>query len=135
MIRKYELIRWNLYSQKMAETVEKLKAMADDAYNGSGPYSNLPDYIYWKLDGSGHFTVLNPNHKVLSPPDDTWTRQSWLIGLHNDNTTYQQWITNDWRNYIDQGPKPGVARYIFPIPAEAVTNSQGVLKNDGYQFQ
>ncbi len=134
MIRKYELIRWGIYSQKMAETVETLKHMADDAFNGTGEYSELPDYIYWKRDASGHFTVLNPNRKVAAAPDNTWTRTSWLLGLHSDATTYQQWITKDWRNYISDGPKPGVVRYIFPIPEEAITNSQGVLKNDGYGF-
>ncbi|MCB0531116.1 MAG: RagB/SusD family nutrient uptake outer membrane protein [Saprospiraceae bacterium] len=134
MIRKYELIRWNIYSDKVAETVETLKQMADAAFTGSGTYSELPDYIYWKLNESGHFTVLNPNRKILAAPDQTWTRSSWLLGLHNDATTYQQWITMDWRNYIDQGPKPGVVRYIFPIPEEAITNSQGFLTNDGYGF-
>ncbi|MCB9266768.1 MAG: RagB/SusD family nutrient uptake outer membrane protein [Lewinellaceae bacterium] len=133
MIRKYELIRWNIYSEKMAETVETLKAMADAAFNGSGEYSELPDYLYWKLDESGQFTVLNRNRKVAAPPDDTWNRQPWLLDLHDDVYTYRQWITRDWANYID-GPKPGVVRYIFPIPAEAITNSQGTLSNDGYMF-
>lgn len=134
MIRKYELIRWGIYSEKMAETVETLKQMADAAFSGTGTYSELPDYIYWKLDESGHFTVLNPNHKVAAAPDNSWTRVPWLLGLHNDATTYQEWITKDWRNYISDGPKPGVVRYIFPIPQEAITNSQGSLKNDGYGF-
>ncbi|MCB9274190.1 MAG: RagB/SusD family nutrient uptake outer membrane protein [Lewinellaceae bacterium] len=134
MIRKYELIRWNIYSEKMAETVETLKAMADAANTGSGQYSNLPDYMYWKLDESGNFTVLNPNRKIAAAPDDTWTRQSFLIGLYDTNTnTYSEWITKDWANYIN-GPNPGVVRYVFPIPAEAITNSQGTLKNDGYMF-
>ncbi|MEZ4893394.1 MAG: hypothetical protein R2778_10315 [Saprospiraceae bacterium] len=103
--------------------------MADDAFNGTG---TLPDYIYWKLDASSHFTVLNP--AIDSDADASWTRESWLIGLHSDATTYQQWITKDWRNYIDEGPAPGIVRYIFPIPEEAITNSQGTLKNDGYGF-
>ena len=134
MIRKYQLIRWNLYSEKMAETVETLKKMADAAFTGTGEYANLPDYLYWKRNESGRFTVLNPNHKVFDAPDATWNRQSWLLALHNDVTTYQNWITMDWRNYISDGPRPGVARYIFPIPEEAITNSQGTLSNDGYSF-
>ncbi|MCB9082042.1 MAG: RagB/SusD family nutrient uptake outer membrane protein [Lewinellaceae bacterium] len=133
MIRKYELIRWNLYSQKMVETVETLKAMTDGAFTGTGPYSNLPDYIYWKRDQNGRFVVLNPNRKIAAPPDDSWIRASFLLSMHDDNTVYDQWITRDWANYYD-GPKPGVARYIFPIPQEAITNSQGTLNNEGYLF-
>ncbi len=134
MIRKYELIRWGIYSEKMAETVETLQAMADAAFTGTGPYSDLPDYMYWKRDQSGRFTLLNPDFKVAAPPDDSWNRVSFLLSLRSEVTTYQEWILKDWRNYISEGPKPGVVRYIFPIPQEAITNSQGTLQNDGYQF-
>lgn len=133
MIRKYELIRWNLYSEKARETVETLKQMADAAFTGSGQYSDLPDYMYWKRDESGKFVILNPNRKIVAPPDDTWTQQSFLLSLHDDARTYQEWITRDWENYYD-GPKAGVVRYIFPIPSDAISASQGSLANDGYQF-
>ncbi|GAA0878912.1 RagB/SusD family nutrient uptake outer membrane protein [Algoriphagus jejuensis] len=130
MIRKYELIRWGNYAEKMEETVEGLKQMADDAYNGTG---NLPDYMYWKLDAKGDFTILNPNTKVVAPPDDSWTQVPFLLSMHDEVKTYADWITKDWNNYYN-GPKPGIARYIFPIPASAVANSQGTLDNSGYGF-
>lgn len=134
MIRKYELIRWNIYSDKVKETVETLKQMADAAFTGSGEYSHLPDYMYWKRDASGKFTILNPNLKVVAPPDDSWNQQSFLLSMHDDARQYQEWITRDWANYYD-GPKPGVVRYIFPIPSDAISASQGTLTNDGYLFQ
>ncbi|MBB6001418.1 RagB/SusD family nutrient uptake outer membrane protein [Arcicella rosea] len=133
MIRKYELIRWNLYAKKSQELVATTKEMADAAFTGSGNYSELPDYMYWKRDASGNFKVLNPSRKYVGTPDATWTRVSFLASLKPTPTTYQEWITKDWEKYYN-GPVPGVARYIFPIPAEAITNSQGKLVNDGYQF-
>lgn len=126
MIRKYELIRWGNYSQKMTETVEGLKKLADDAYNGAG---TLPDYLYWKRDTNGKFTVLNPNRKIAAAPDETWTRSSFLLDLHDNALTYDEWITRDWANYTN-----GAVRYIFPIPTIGIDNSKGVLKNDGYGF-
>ena len=69
MIRKYELIRWNLYYEKIAETVEGLKKMTDDALSDNG---NLPDYLYTKNDENGDLIILNTFEKVLSAPDDTW---------------------------------------------------------------
>lgn len=126
MIRKYELIRWGNYSQKMTETVEGLKKLADDAYNGTG---TLPDYLYWKRDTNGKFTVLNPNRKIAAAPDETWTRSSFLLDLHDNALTYDEWITRDWANYTN-----GTVRYIFPIPTVGIDNSKGVLKNDGYGF-
>lgn len=130
MIRKYELIRWGIYAEKVEETVEGLKKLADDAFNGIG---TGPDYMYWKIDESGKFVVLNPDTKILAAPDETWTRQSFLLDLHDNTTTYKEWITRDYENYFN-GPVPGVARYIFPLPTVAIENSQGTLVNDGYQF-
>lgn len=130
MIRKYELIRWGIYADKMQETVDELKQLADDAYNGTG---TGPDYMYWKIDESGDFVVLNPDTKVIAAPDNTWTQVPFLLDLHDDTYTYREWVTKDWANYYD-GPQPGVARYIFPIPQIAIENSKGTLKNDGYGF-
>ena len=89
--------------------------------------------MYWKRDASGNFKILNPSRKYVGTPDATWTRVSFLASLKPTATTYQDWINKDWEKYYN-GPVPGVARYIFPIPAEAITNSQGKLVNDGYQF-
>ena len=130
MIRKYELIRWGIYSDKMSETVNGLKQLADNAFNGT---TDLPDYMYWKIDDSGAFTILNRNSKVIAPPDDTWTQVPFLLDLHDNTLTYREWISRDWENYYN-GPAPGVVRYIFPIPASAIEGSQGTLKNDGYGF-
>lgn len=130
MIRKYELIRWGIYSEKMEETVEELKALADAAESGT---TDLPIYMYWKTDENGDFMILNPDENVVAPPDDTWNQTPFLLSLHSDETQYQEFILNDWENYIN-GPQPGVVRYIFPIPNIAIENSQGVLENTGYGF-
>jgi hypothetical protein len=136
MIRKYELIRWNLYAKKTKETVDNLKLMADATVTGTGTYANLPDYMYWKRDASGNFVVLNPNTKYIGAPDASWTKVSFLASMKTTLTTtgYIEWLTKDWDRYYNSGPVPGVVRYVFPIPAEAITNSQGVLANDGYKF-
>ena len=126
MIRKYELIRWNIYSEKVQETVEGLKKMADEAVAGTG---TLPDYLYTKLDTNGDLLIYNLFDKVVAAPDETWARESWLISMWDDvNNTYDQWITKDWARYTNP------VRYIFPIPTIGIDNSKGLLKNDGYNF-
>ncbi|MDW7690447.1 RagB/SusD family nutrient uptake outer membrane protein [Flammeovirgaceae bacterium SG7u.111] len=126
MIRKYELIRWNLYDTKITKMVTDLKKMADDANSGAG---DLPDYLYTKLDDNGDLLIYNKFRKVAGAPDDTWTRQSWLINMYDANLgTYSEWITRDWANYTSP------VRYIFPIPTIGIDNSRGVLTNDGYGF-
>jgi hypothetical protein len=127
MIRKYELIRWGIYQDKMIETVEGLKQMALEADAGT---SDLPDYLYWKRDGNGKFTLLNPNRKYIGIPDESWTRSAFLFDMKGQGAEpFDEWITKDWENYTE-----GTLRYIFPIPANAIESSRGVLKNDGYGF-
>lgn len=136
MIRKYELIRWNLYYEKVRETVEDCRAMADSAFEGTGL---LPDYVYTKLDENGDLLVLNTHEKVVLPPDDTWERQTWLIAMNDETQAdgYSLWLSRDYANYINPpaiGAPDGVIRYIFPIPTIGIDNSKGLLKNDGYNF-
>jgi starch-binding outer membrane protein, SusD/RagB family len=126
MIRKYELIRWGIYSEKMIETVQGLKELTDGAVNGT---SDLPDYIFWKRDESGKFIILNPNRKIVAAPDDTWIKSAFLIHMRDESKVYDEWITRDWANYTG-----GVVRYVFPIPTQAIENSRGILQNDGYGF-
>jgi hypothetical protein len=134
MIRKYELIRWNLYAKKSEETVNTLKEMGQSAFTGTGKYANLPDAMYWKRDASGNFMILNPNTKYIGSPDASWTKVGFLSTIVPTSTTILEWVTKDYDKYYNSGPAKGVARYIFPIPSEAITNSQGKLANDGYQF-
>jgi len=136
MIRKYELIRWGNYSEKMDETVNDLKALHDILYPGgvqdpgAAEANNLPDYIYWKRNVSGTFVMLNPDSYVHpSEVDETWTQSPFLLTLHDNTTGYREWITRDWANYVN---RPNGVRYIFPIPASEI--ALGVLKNDGYGF-
>ncbi|AEE52221.1 RagB/SusD family nutrient uptake outer membrane protein [Haliscomenobacter hydrossis] len=135
MIRKYELIRWGIYSKKMQETVNTLKEMVDGAIAGTGKYANLPDYMYWKRNAAGKFTLLNPNTKVTGVPDPSWTRVPFTRAMYDaTKMTYSEFVTKDWEPYYN-GPVPGVARYIFPVPEEAVSASQGKVDNNGYMFK
>ena len=46
-IRKYDLIRWNLLTTKIAEARTKIQQIRDRV----APYTNVPQYIYWKNIG------------------------------------------------------------------------------------
>lgn len=136
MIRKYELIRWNLYSEKVQQTVTDLKALADQIIAGT---SSLPEYLYIRNTTSGDLEIYDVASSAI--PDDydpsdsdpaltDWRREAWLGGLVDESQPgqYPEWVVKDWANYTDP------VRYIFPIPAIGIDNSQGVLQNDGYGF-
>jgi starch-binding outer membrane protein, SusD/RagB family len=109
-------------------------------------FKKLPDYLYYKRNADGTVTFLNRYTKVKTLPlinnpttgdnPTGYTRHTWLGGnnlFNATNSTAANFILWSWRGYQDDtGLTP--VRYILPIPATVVINSQGVLKNEGYGF-
>jgi hypothetical protein len=145
-IRKYDLERWNLFGEKVAETRNTLSQMGEDGVNGTGTYADLPDYLYYKRDSaSGVITYLNPYTKVDPAPPvidvpskgdnpDGYYRVSWTRSLWNTTTNAPaDYIGRQWRGYTDNtGTTP--LRYILPLHSSVISSSQGALQQQyGYQ--
>jgi hypothetical protein len=144
-LRKYDLARWNLFGDKVAKVRTKLDQMGLDANAGTGGFSNLPDYMYYKVNADKSITFLNKYTKVaVAPPikdvpakgdnPNGYIRSTWLRGLYNTVTSGpSDFSIRTWRGYSDNS---GVApvRYILPIHSSIITSSLGSLKNDGYGY-
>jgi hypothetical protein len=118
--------------------------MGTDAVSGTGTYSQLPDYLYYKRNADGSITFYNKFNKPASPPPlvnspspgdnpDGYTRVSWLSSMYNTTTSSPaDYILRQWRGYPDNsGLTP--LRYILPLHNSVVSSSQGVLQNQyGY---
>ena len=83
----------------MAETVATLKEMVDAAVSGSGKYSELPDYMYWRNE-AGKFVIYNPKKKVTTEPDIEWTKVPFIISMADPTKTYDDWIVKDWKSIM-----------------------------------
>lgn len=143
-VRKYDLARWNLFGKKVAETRNTLIAMGNDAVAGTGAYSQLPDYMYYKRNGDGSISFYNKYTKpAVAPPvinspnigdnPDGYTRTSWLLSMYNTTTSGPaDYILRQWRGYTDNtGTEP--LRYILPLHNSVVSSSLGTLENQyGY---
>lgn len=142
-IRKYDLIRWNNYGKKIAEARNMLTKMGVDAYNATGTYSNLPDYIYYKAnaDFTLSFYDIWTKAPITLPVKDVpnigdnptgYIRVSWLRSMINTTTLEPaNYISYMWRGYKDNtGVAP--APYVLPIQSEIILSSLGILNNDGY---
>jgi starch-binding outer membrane protein, SusD/RagB family len=144
-MRKYDLERWNLFGEKVAETRNALIEIGQDAITGTGPYANLPDYLYYKRDAAGVITWLNKYTKVaVEPPvvdvpskgdnPDGYLRVSWARAMWNTTTNAPaDYIARQWRGYPDNtGNTP--LRYILPLHSSVISSSQGALQQQyGYQ--
>ena len=152
-LRKYDLARWNLYGEKIAEAKRILTAMGEDANGGVGQYSDLPDVLYYKFvedptksvpfNKTVHFWSKYRKSSTVPPVKDSpgkgdnpdgYTRVNWLKSLYNTTTSGPaDFILRTWRGYTDDtGQQP--VRYILPLHSSTVSSSMGSLKNDGYGY-
>jgi starch-binding outer membrane protein, SusD/RagB family len=136
MIRKLDLVRWNLYGKKIAETRNTLNQMGQDAVGGVGTYARLPDYLYARRNADKTLTFLNRFHKVAAgtAPAEYNIKTNWLVNLWNakDNvpSNYALW---QWRGYTDNTGETPV-RYVLPLHSSVIASSLGTLRNEfGYQ--
>ena len=120
--------------------------MGQDAISGTGTYSNLPDYQYYKIDSASRTinflnrytrpAVVPPVVNVPTRGDNPngYLRVNWMRALYNTTTNAPaDYILRNWRGYKDNsGTTP--LRYILPIHASVVSSSLGILNNDGYGY-
>lgn len=70
-IRKYDLIRWNIFAAKVAETRANLNKMVAK----QAPYDKLPQTMYYLINSSGTFTYYNSLYAPTptpAPPTSTY---------------------------------------------------------------
>ncbi|MEZ2445028.1 RagB/SusD family nutrient uptake outer membrane protein [Chitinophaga sp. RCC_12] len=134
MVRKFDLVRWNLYGKQIAETRKVLNQMGQDAIAGVGIYSHLADYLYAKRNSDKTLSFLNRFQRVYGVvPAEYNIKINWMRNLWNTTTdgpaNYTLW---QWRGYSDNtGNTP--PRYVLPLHSSVISNSLGTLKNEyGY---
>jgi len=145
-IRHYDLIRWNLFGKKIAETKQKLTQMGENAVNGAGPYDYLPVNLYYRVKADKTiewFGSIFRKSLTLPPVKDSpskgdnpdgYLRASWMSALYNTTTKGPaDYILRSWRGYKDETGNAPVP-YILPLHSSVVSSSLGSLTNDGYNF-
>ena len=125
-IRKYDLLRWNLLSTKLAEARTKIQQIRDAA----GAYTNVPDTVFWRNNGeeiqfyAGANTAANAQpfwQPKQRPASGTWNATAW--GGYLKAT-----------NLIDNLPlHQAVARFFVPGKSELYPFDQSTM--DAYQGQ
>ena len=129
-IRKADLIRWNLLKAKMDKTKSKMYDLRDR----KGRYSYLPKDIYYKQNPENQWEMLiyGYDEGESSDPGTGWTKRNNHFAAYDDadkTNTAMLSVTKIESIYINDPD----TRQFWPIPANAITNSQGNLANDyGY---
>jgi len=118
-IRKYDLIRWNLLSQRLSETKANLAAMAA----GQPPYNNLPATMYYK-SASTSVIWLNPltTPTPSSPPAGS-TSVAWVV------TGSASTITTTILTYYAVSFTPGKSE-LLPIATSVLDSNPSLTQNN-----
>ena len=133
-IRKYDLLRWNLLSTKLAETRTKIVQIRDRV----APYNYVPQYVYWKNVGeeiqfyAGTNTALTaqPFWRPTQAPSPTtgWTRLDWAQHLTNNNRIDGLPLHTGLARFFVEGKSE-----LFPFDQATLDSYQGRLEqNPGY---
>jgi hypothetical protein len=155
-LRKFDLIRWNLYGQKIVEAKEWIAHLGKMA-NGLEADAGYAKDIYYNLDEDGEINFFNKAHEVdqdrllgkteVSPWElikgDTtiYSRANGTRSFWNYDTDDSGNVTEDeicafgawsWRGYTDETGLSAVP-YLFTIPERIVSESK-YLRNEGYCF-
>ncbi|MDR1416072.1 MAG: RagB/SusD family nutrient uptake outer membrane protein [Prevotellaceae bacterium] len=137
MLRKADLIRWNLLTEKMNEN----KADLEKLHNRSAPYSDVPQQVYWKNAPDGETIILygmeRGENSAQTDPSFTFSAITSTSGgttttlvpaspaerkLHGDNDQRPYWE----RIFVHD---PSAQPY-WPIWRYFIDNSNGTLDND-----
>jgi starch-binding outer membrane protein, SusD/RagB family len=119
-IRKYDLIRWNLLAQKIAETKAALLAMS----TLSAPYNNLPIAMYYKTGNTADDKALWVNSFYVTAPTATPTgtaKVAWLTAAVN-TTSAARFATGFVPNKSE----------LFPLPQPVRDANFNLTQNPGY---
>jgi starch-binding outer membrane protein, SusD/RagB family len=150
-LRKFDLVRWNLYGKKIVETKTKLLAMgmSGNAASGYEQYDNLADVLYYRVDNGAISFYNTPYARVTAPtlydvdddnktdtPAGKYWKKSWTKALVTKDATTgvysaSDYIKYNYRGYTDETGASAVP-YLLPIHQDIIAASSGVLSNDGY---
>lgn len=129
MVRKYDLVRWNLLGPKVRGMRNTMVQMGIDTRAGSGTYGNLGENIYWKRNDDGTIDIKGLYERIAAPAG--YTTQVWLKNCTKDAAgTPADFVDRNWRGCLgnDVASTDPVV-YILPIPATSVNASNGTWKN------
>lgn len=123
-LRKQDLIRWNLLSSKMNETLKKMTALSAV----SGEYADLPNTIYYQYAEDGESILIYGLDKGQTDnPGNGWEA---VDNYFLDSKGKAKFDLSKKVLYAGENANVPDTKMYWPIFENSITNSQGYLKND-----
>lgn len=140
-IRKYDLLRWNLFATKLAEAKANILKMA----KGEAPYDKVPLYMYFKTPAAGDVqwtrSFYRPSPTPNAAPAGT-VRVNWRQGIdaayvaNTQPTGTVVTIGTATGTSVGSGLAaefvPGQGKELLPIPQSTLSSDPALVQNFGY---
>jgi hypothetical protein len=140
-IRKYDLLRWNLFAQKIAE----VKANIEKLSKGEAPYQNVPQYMYFRTPSASALqwtrSFYRPSPANNAAPTGT-VRVNWRLSIDPQyvanlrpvGTVYTQGTTRATSTGAGLAAEyvPGKGKELLPIPQSTIASDPALVQNFGY---
>ena len=123
MLRKYDLVRWNLLGEK----IQEMKDMATKIINNDPEYDFVPDYIFWRYkEDNATLEILNQDYRIEESEVEGWERSSWIP--KSSSSKIPKYIED--LDLVAHGYDPAKNNHLFHIHSDIIAASNGVLEND-----
>jgi hypothetical protein len=120
MVRKADLVRWNLLGEKL----NQMKADVQDLKNRQGKFAFVPKYVFYKYEADGlTLNFLNPDYQISDAAVSGYTKVAWLASTAAGWTSLENIL-----KLIAFDPSKN--NHLQPISIQTITESNGVLSND-----
>lgn len=142
-IRKYDLLRWNLFATKIAEVKANIEKMA----RGEAPYDKVPLYMYYRTPSASPLQWARSFHRPSPTPNTApagttmveW-RQSitaaYVANTKPANTSYVLTPGGTAQKSNASGLAaeyvPGQGKELLPIPQATLSADPALVQNFGY---
>ncbi|GAB2957084.1 RagB/SusD family nutrient uptake outer membrane protein [Hymenobacter coalescens] len=143
-IRKYDLLRWNLFETKIAEVKANIEKMAKN----QAPYQNIPQYMFYRTPSASPVQWVNsfyrPSPYTTAPAGTTrvnWRQAidaAYIANTKPVNTTYSLTIGTTTTTATSTAAGlaaeylPGKGKELLPIPQATLAADPALKQNFGY---
>lgn len=145
-IRKYDLMRWNLFAAKMAE----VKANIEKIAKNEAPYQNVPQYMFYRTPSASPLqwatSFYRPSPFTTAPTGSGLTRVNWrqsidaayVANTKPAGTPYTLTLGTTTTTATSNGGGlaaeylPGRGKELLPIPQATLAADPALKQNFGY---